>query len=122
MSYQGWACSAWTTDWNFIKSIIPDEAQTFEDVCNKESSIDDIAQTVSMDDELDDNVAKSLENLCTSFLKKTGLDISLGYISFEEVDSDIRGAVWFVGGVEEKTPAGKKYEKNLENLTWVEYG
>jgi hypothetical protein len=120
MSYQGWACSTWVTDWEFIKSIVPEEAGKFEKNCD---DMEDAAYRINVDDfdfESDEGIA--LVELIEAFEKATGgLDISMGYID-GDADSDEHGAVWFVGGVEEMTPAGKKYAKKLNYLRWVEYG
>jgi hypothetical protein len=120
MSYQGWGCSTWVTSWDFIKSIVPKEANEFEKAC---SDMDDAAYRINGDDfdfESDEGVA--LAKLDEAFCKATGgLDISMGYID-SDADSEQQGAVWFVGGVQKMTPAGKKYAKNLNYLRWVEYG
>jgi len=120
MSYQGWACSTWVTSWDFIKTIVPEEASKFEKVCN---DIDDAAYRIAVDDfDFESDEGMALVELDEAFMRATGgLDINIGYIN-EDSDSEEHGAVWFVGGVQEITPAGKKYAKNLNYLRWVEYG
>jgi len=123
MSYHGWAFSAWTVDWKFIKSVAPKEAKAFEDACNEESSMYEIAFSLDIEDEIDTNIEHLLTDLSNRFREVTGgLDLSLGFIGEDETDSEKCGAVWFVGGVEEKTPAGKKYEKDILYHSWIEYG
>lgn len=123
MSYQGWGCSSWMADWDFVKSIAPEEAKAFEDSCNKESSMDDVAYSVVVEDTIDEKISKALNTLSNRFFELTdGLSLQLGWISYDETDSDIHGAVWFVDGVEDFTPAGKKYSQKLHYERWVEYG
>jgi len=129
MSYQGWGCSAWLTDWEFIKSIAPDEAKNYEKACKEtypddELPMDEAAYYLSLQ-EIDggEPIVVALIKLNDKFCKETGgLTLDSGWISYEEVDSDVHGGVWYVGGVKEFTPAGKKYEKNLRYEQWVEYG
>lgn len=120
MSYQGWACSTWVTDWDFIKSVVPEEADKFIKSCN---DIENAAYRIQINDfDYESDEGMALVELIEAFYKTTGgLDISMGYIGGES-DSDRFGVIWFVGGVQEMTPAGKKYQKNLEYLRWVEYG
>jgi hypothetical protein len=128
MSYRGYGCSAWLTSWEFIKSIAPEEAKAFEEACAKEfpdeeNPMDAVAGRLIVEDDIDTDTACLLTELNNKFWEVTrGLGLSLGWIEYDEVDSDIHGAVWYVGGVEELTPAGKKYEKNLFYEQWVEYG
>lgn len=128
MSYKGWACSAWLTSWEFIKSIAPEDAKTFEEACAKEfpdekEPMDAVAGSLIIEDNIDTDIACLLTELANKFWEVTGgLDLSLGWIEYDEVDSNIHGAVWYVGGVEDFTPAGKKYAEHLYYERWVEYG
>ena len=128
MSYRGYACSSWLTDWEFVKSIAPEEAKAFEEACIKEfpdekKPIDEVANRLIVDDDIDTDTACLLTELNNKFYVATGgLGLALGWISFDEVDSDIHGAIWQVDGVEDFTPAGKKYRTYLTDFQWTEYG
>jgi|WetSurSiteA1Bulk_404760.scaffolds.fasta_scaffold00318_10 hypothetical protein len=120
MSYQGWGCSTWVTSWDFIKTIVPKEAGEFEKACG---DMADAAYRINVDDfDFESDEGMAYVELVDAFSKATdGLDISMGYVD-DDADSEQYGAVWFVGGVQEMTPAGKKYVKNLNYMRWVEYG
>jgi hypothetical protein len=126
MSYRGYGCSAWAVNWDFIKSLVPKEAEEYEKACKKEYPetdfpMDNAAYDFDIDDGPEELIPPLVE-VYNAFEKATnGLILQVGWIS-SDADSDIYDGVWYVGGVEQLTPAGEKYKDHLEYLRWSEYG
>ena len=65
------------------------------------------------------------EELQTVFEIKTGLTLDVTYsVDADEADRgcDITGGLWCVGGVFEKTVAGKKWDSEIKDVDWTVFG
>lgn len=74
--------------------------------------------------DLDKILVKSYNDLCKSFLKKTGLEIALDFHSSEDGDryDEIDGAFWSIYGMYTLTLAGRKCNNLVERKFYVTYG
>lgn len=65
------------------------------------------------------------EKLQKQFEEKTKLTLDVTYsVSDEEADRgcDVTGGLWCVGGVYERTPAGKKFADKIAQVGWTVFG
>lgn len=70
-------------------------------------------------------IAKAYKQLQRAFKRRTGLTLGLGYHDGEnggDCYDEINGPTWFVGDVWQRTPAGQKWQRYIENVSWVTWG
>jgi hypothetical protein len=101
----------------FIKAL--DETEDGE-------TIDSFAQEAMFgENDPEANSAVVYKQLCEAFEKKTGLSLGVSYHDSESEGSrydDVDGSYWWVEGMYQLSPAGKKMEKVVQRMFWVNFG
>ena len=90
-------------------------------VINSGEDWEDIARDLGSEDtDKDSAVYKAYVSLQKAFLDKTGLELAVDCrYETEGVDD---GAYWFVDGMYELTPAGKKMQRYVDREMWTTFG
>lgn len=113
---------------NTIKKFCPKEFDVFyEKVGDMESDFELFASLAESKDfaDYDDDIVESYNELCNAFHKKTGLKLNLSFHDSDENGDrydDINGVYWYVDGMYQLTPAGKKMQKYVERKSFVIFG
>jgi len=137
------AAHAWVIKWEKVKELIPRETKQLEDILKSVGAdIDDFCKnnTWNMPEDLvseieDTKKAEKIieeiqelwNNVKEKFQEVTGLEIDFNYHDQETEGSiydDVDGGFFTVDGVTitQLTEAGRKYEKDLTESFWVNYG
>ena len=109
-----------------VKKFCPKEYNDFMDAVGND--YDEFGRNAECND-LKRNHSKeqiaAYEKLQVAFEKKTGLDLNVAYHNSEDEGDrydDVDGIYWYVNGMYELTPAGKKMEKYVERKNFVQFG
>jgi len=122
------ACSADVIEEKSIKKFCPKEFAALEAEIKdyeKEESWEVIAQGFSCGEErAGAELNEAYYNLCEAFEKKTGLELGVGYHNSDDGDiyDEVTEVYWYVNGMYQLTPAGKKMQKYVETQSFVTFG
>lgn len=122
-----------------IKRICPTEYDAFISAINDVTSLEDVAQHLTTDSELDlshieddkkavkaqEAIHKTWRKLQRVFKRVSeGLVLGIGYHDSEEGSpgyDEVNGAYFCVGGVYRLTPAGKRFRRSIRRKFFVNY-
>lgn len=134
MGMGNYPCYADTITEDFVRKICPDEIETFMLILEGlGTSPGAYAQAIQIQDDIETalNVladqAELIDNawavLASAFLEKTGgLELGMVYHDAEDRGDELDGWSFSVGGVFDYTPAGKKYQNEIERKSWTVFG
>jgi len=132
---------AWVIKWDKVKELIPNETKQLEEILETiDSDINDFCRNYDWgilenfiseieDDkkaeEILDKIQEIWNDLKEKFHEVTGLELDVNYHDQEDegdIYDDVDGGFFTVDGVTQLTEAGKKYEKDLTESYWVNFG
>ena len=139
MSYGACPAHAWTISVENLRKLVPKEydeliAQLEKSKDDEPDSLDLLAESFRMEEEVPQDTVNAFEALIDAFKKATEVYRITGTSSLDlfldRYDADMGGPYddledghyWAVGNVECKTPAGEQFANVLEEKTWVQYG
>lgn len=112
-----------------LKKLCPKEYKAFDQaIDDAETDLEGIARDIMYESEdvLTPKIKKAFKALTTAFEKKTGgLKVGLGFHDVEESGDrydDVNGAYFWVDGMYQITPAGKKFSKIIDRKFFVTFG
>lgn len=150
MSMDSYACGGYVIDYKNLKKLCPAEIKSiestqywdyvgwrslarginFSDPDTIVESLEDSGDTFTTKERqaLAQAYVKLVKNLCAAFKKRTGgLTLYLNDYSdedgssYDEVDEH-EGCIFVVGGMVQLTPAGKRFQKVIEQQRWTQFG
>jgi hypothetical protein len=134
MGMGNYPCHADSIEESFIESQCPELLDEFK-VALDETDIDFDTFCKCMEHgEWDESSAsdEDIKRVCTAYEKlqkhfnqMTDLDLDCTYTCDAEMADrgcEVIGGIWCVGGVYEKTAAGKKWDKKITNVGWTVFG
>ena len=122
------AAYADTIEESSIEKFCKKEIEIFRACVNGcELDMEEFARNAEFNDfeDYDKDLLKAYENLCEAFEKKTGLSLGL---AFHDADDDgdryddVNGIYWYVEGMYQLNPEGKKMKKHVKRQTFVQFG
>jgi hypothetical protein len=110
-----------------LKAVMDDIDISFDTFCQYLDSTNgqDNMENDGIDAEDQQKLKLAYQILQARFEKMTGLTLDVTYsVSSEDADRgcDVTGGIWCVGGVWVRTPAGRIWENQIEEVNWTVFG
>ena len=109
-----------------VREFCPKEYDALMDAIDKDPyfTFDKFARAVKYDDPTTPDIDEAHVKLVEAFDRATRLTLNLSFHDKEQGDcyDEVDGAYFFVDGMYELTPQGRKYKDKIERKFFVTYG